>query len=92
MCVACRWGRFPDMWDRCVVAEMIKALAANPAQPIISDDGNFDYSMISDEMTTLYIGGPPQSPKLSAMDVRPDIFPRDGLEDRIARRLRRLKH
>ncbi len=83
--------RFPDMWDRYVVAEMIKALAANPAQPVLSDDGNFDYSMTSDEMTTFYIGGPKSSPMLSAMYVRLDISPRDGIEDRIARRLRQLK-
>ncbi|MEM9587047.1 MAG: cyanophycinase [Planctomycetota bacterium] len=76
--------RFADMWDRHVVAEMIKAVAANPAQPALSQDANFDYSLSADERTRFYVGG--ENAGLMAVNVRLDITARSGIEERIAKR------
>ena len=79
---------FPEMWDRYVVAEMIKALALNPSRPVLSDDGNFDYRMSADAQTRFYVGS--GEARLSAVGVRLDITPRGDIEQRIADRKKAL--
>lgn len=79
---------FPDMWDRYVVAEMIKALAANPARPVLSQDDAFEYQMSADEQTVFYVGEADDG--LTAVAVRLDITPREGIEDLIAERRQEL--
>jgi cyanophycinase len=79
---------FPEMWDRYVVAQMIKALAANPARPVTSDDASFDYRMSADDLTAFYVGQGDTG--LSAVGVRLDITPRRGLDEKIAERRQEL--
>jgi hypothetical protein len=64
--------RFPQMWDRHVVREMVFSLAANPARPMLSDDGHFEYRMTADEATQFYVADDP-TPGMTAISVRLDI-------------------
>ena len=81
--------RFHDMWAPYVVAEMIKALAANPAQPVLSQDQGFEYIMTADKSTRFFTD-PGGGSGLSAVGVRLDVIPRDGIEKLIAKRRNEL--
>ncbi|MEM7625464.1 MAG: cyanophycinase [Planctomycetota bacterium] len=71
--------RFPDMWDRHIVAEMIKVLAAQPDQPVLAQDRSFDYRMTADDQTRFYLGESGES--LTAVNVRLDITPGPNVEE-----------
>ncbi|MEM7681554.1 MAG: cyanophycinase [Planctomycetota bacterium] len=77
---------FPNMWDPHVVGLMVRVLAMNPAQPVSATDGAFDYWMSADEQTRFYGGAGAEDASLTAVGVRLDVMPRDGLDERIADR------
>ncbi|MEM9294755.1 MAG: cyanophycinase [Planctomycetota bacterium] len=80
---------FPEMWDAHVVKLMVRVLAMNPGLPVTSTDGGFDYRMTADAQTRFFAGraSGKNETSLSALSIRLDVTPRDGLEQRIADRL-----
>ena len=74
---------FPSIWRRDSIRKMLKALAADPTKPILSDDENFDYQFSADEGTQFYFDPEKKSTAFTAISVRLDITPRAGIEEKI---------
>ncbi|MEQ9461474.1 MAG: cyanophycinase [Phycisphaeraceae bacterium] len=75
------------VWDNYAVLRMVEALADDRGRVVMATDDNYVYRMTADEESRFFLRGEGDGRSLTAVGVRLDIEPVDGIEGRVAERL-----